>query len=150
FMTPACARTAGHFRQIPARPDICGWTRRYPQGHTDPQDIDRGDLAVALCPHIPCSASVTRPEWMPTLCGDSEGTARRDSAIIDRRTRHLRHHGPMGAEVEQQKFSGADRVRFRSQVSRGTEAIARMLSDGLFTDHGNPPEPLLGMEVELN
>lgn len=25
-----------------------------------------------------------------------------------------------------------------------------MLSDGLFTDHGQPPEPLLGMEVELN
>lgn len=25
-----------------------------------------------------------------------------------------------------------------------------MLADGLFTDQGNPPEPLLGMEVELN
>ncbi len=25
-----------------------------------------------------------------------------------------------------------------------------MLADGLFTDHGAPPEPLLGMEVELN
>ncbi|EGD53875.1 glutamate-cysteine ligase family protein [Gordonia neofelifaecis] len=56
----------------------------------------------------------------------------------------------MGAEVSHQKFSGADRVRFRSQVSRGTEAIARMLADGVFTDHGRPPEPLLGMEVELN
>ncbi|KXT58875.1 glutamate--cysteine ligase [Gordonia sp. PS3] len=56
----------------------------------------------------------------------------------------------MGAEVSHQKFSGADRVRFRAQVSRGTEAIARMLTDGLFTDHGRPPEPLLGMEVELN
>ncbi|MCF8603093.1 glutamate-cysteine ligase family protein [Gordonia sp. HY442] len=56
----------------------------------------------------------------------------------------------MGAEVSRQKFSGSDRVRFRSQVSRGTEAIARMLADGLFTDHGQAPEPLLGMEVELN
>ncbi|WP_132993076.1 glutamate-cysteine ligase family protein [Gordonia zhaorongruii] len=56
----------------------------------------------------------------------------------------------MGAEVSQQKFNGADRVRFRERVSRGTDAIARMLSDGLFTDHGRPPEPLLGMEVELN
>ncbi|WP_341258020.1 glutamate--cysteine ligase [Gordonia malaquae] len=56
----------------------------------------------------------------------------------------------MGAEVDHQKFSGADRVRFRSQVSKGTDAIARMLADGLFTDHGRPPEPLLGMEVELN
>ncbi|WP_026919653.1 glutamate--cysteine ligase [Gordonia shandongensis] len=56
----------------------------------------------------------------------------------------------MGAEVSSQQFTGADRVRFRSQVSRGTQAIARMLADGLFTDHGRPPEPLLGMEVELN
>ena len=56
----------------------------------------------------------------------------------------------MGTDVPDQKFTGADRVRFRRQVSRGTEAIARMLSEGLFTDHGAPPEPLLGMEVELN
>ncbi|AFA75087.1 hypothetical protein GPOL_c40800 [Gordonia polyisoprenivorans VH2] len=56
----------------------------------------------------------------------------------------------MGTDVSTQQFSGADRVRFRKQVSRGTEAIARMLADGLFTDHGAPPEPLLGMEVELN
>ncbi|MBM7367867.1 glutamate-cysteine ligase family protein [Gordonia hydrophobica] len=56
----------------------------------------------------------------------------------------------MGTDVSQQQFSGDDRVRFRSQVSRGTEAIARMLAEGLFTDHGRPPEPLLGMEVELN
>ncbi|MEP9392799.1 glutamate--cysteine ligase [Gordonia sp. VNK1] len=56
----------------------------------------------------------------------------------------------MGTDVTAQHFTGADRVRFRRQVSRGTEAIARMLSDGLFTDHGQPPEPLLGMEVELN
>lgn len=56
----------------------------------------------------------------------------------------------MGTEVNHQQFSGDDRVRFRSQVSRGTEAIARMLTDGLFTDQGEPPEPLLGMEVELN
>ncbi|MFT4088375.1 MAG: glutamate--cysteine ligase [Gordonia sp. (in: high G+C Gram-positive bacteria)] len=56
----------------------------------------------------------------------------------------------MGTDVDAQKFTGADRVRFRSQVSRGTEAIARMLAEGLFTDQGRPPEPLLGMEVELN
>ncbi|NLG47177.1 glutamate-cysteine ligase family protein [Gordonia sp. (in: high G+C Gram-positive bacteria)] len=56
----------------------------------------------------------------------------------------------MGTEVNHQQFSGDDRVRFRSQVSRGTEAIARMLTDGLFTDQGKPPDPLLGMEVELN
>ena len=47
-------------------------------------------------------------------------------------------------------FTGDDRVRFRTQVGRGTDAIARMLSEGLFTDQGRPPEPLLGMEVELN
>lgn len=57
---------------------------------------------------------------------------------------------PMGTDVAKREFSGEDRVRFRRQVGRGTEAIARMLSDGLFTDHGRPPEPLLGMEVELN
>ena len=57
---------------------------------------------------------------------------------------------PMGQDVDRQEFSSADRVRFRAQVSRGTEAIARMLAEGLFTDHGEPPKPLLGMEVELN
>ena len=56
----------------------------------------------------------------------------------------------MGAEVDKQEFTGEDRVRFRRQVKRGTDAIARMLADGLFTDHGRPPKPLLGMEVELN
>ena len=56
----------------------------------------------------------------------------------------------MGDDVSRQQFTGADRVRFRAQVARGTEAIARMLVEGLFTDHGRPPEPLLGMEVELN
>lgn len=56
----------------------------------------------------------------------------------------------MGTDVTSQQFTGADRVRFRQRVSRGTEAIARMLADGLFTDHGRPPEPPLGMEVELN
>lgn len=56
----------------------------------------------------------------------------------------------MGAEVSKQQFTGEDRVRFRRQVGRGTEAIARMLADGLFTDQGRPPKPLLGMEVELN
>ncbi|GAC57973.1 hypothetical protein GOHSU_28_00280 [Gordonia hirsuta DSM 44140 = NBRC 16056] len=56
----------------------------------------------------------------------------------------------MGEDVSRQKFTGDDRVRFREQVSRGTEAIARMLAEGLFTDQGRKPEPLLGMEVELN
>ncbi|MGC4935379.1 glutamate--cysteine ligase [Gordonia sp. DT30] len=56
----------------------------------------------------------------------------------------------MGTDVSAQQFTGADRMRFRTQVGRGTEAIARMLAEGLFTDHGRPPEPLLGMEVELN
>ena len=52
--------------------------------------------------------------------------------------------------MSKQQFTGEDRVRFRRQVGRGTEAIARMLADGLFTDQGRPPKPLLGMEVELN
>lgn len=56
----------------------------------------------------------------------------------------------MGKDVGRQEFTGADRVRFRAQVSRGTEAIARMLAEGVFTDQGRPPQPLLGMEVELN
>lgn len=56
----------------------------------------------------------------------------------------------MGRDVSERKFTGDDRVRFRKQVRRGTEAIARMLADGLFTDQGRPPVPLLGMEVELN
>ncbi|MFW0785552.1 glutamate--cysteine ligase [Gordonia sp. CPCC 206044] len=56
----------------------------------------------------------------------------------------------MGTEVSEHEFTGEDRVRFRRQVGRATDAIARMLADGLFTDHGRPPEPLLGMEVELN
>ncbi|MFM9377631.1 glutamate--cysteine ligase [Gordonia sp. VNK21] len=56
----------------------------------------------------------------------------------------------MGEDVRRQQFTGADRVRFRERLARGTEAIARMLADGLFTDQGRPPEPLLGMEVELN
>ena len=30
-------------------------------------------------------------------------------------------------------FTGDDRVRFRTQVARGTDAIARMLREGLFT-----------------
>ena len=68
------------------------------------------------------------------------GTRAPGSGTIDR----------MGTDVPDQKFTGADRVRFRRQVSRGTEAIARMLAEGVFTDHGAPPEPLLGMEVELN
>ena len=56
----------------------------------------------------------------------------------------------MGTDVSARGFTGDDRVRFRTQVGRGTDAIARMLSEGLFTDQGRPPEPLLGMEVELN
>jgi gamma-glutamyl:cysteine ligase YbdK (ATP-grasp superfamily) len=56
----------------------------------------------------------------------------------------------MGTDVSTREFSREDRRRFREQVGRCTEAVARMLSDGLFTDQGNPPEPLLGMEVELN
>lgn len=56
----------------------------------------------------------------------------------------------MGTDVSTREFSRADRRRFREQVGRCTEAVARMLADGLFTDQGNPPEPLLGMEVELN
>lgn len=56
----------------------------------------------------------------------------------------------MGTEVGNRDFSREDRRRFRQQVGRCTEAVARMLADGLFTDQGNPPEPLLGMEVELN
>lgn len=56
----------------------------------------------------------------------------------------------MGADVDAREFTREDRMRFRRQVQRGTEAIARMLHEGLFTDDGAEPEPLLGMEVELN
>ena len=56
----------------------------------------------------------------------------------------------MGTDVSARTFTGDDRVRFRTQVGRGTDAIARMLAEGLFTDQGRAPEPLLGMEVELN
>lgn len=56
----------------------------------------------------------------------------------------------MGTDVNTQEFSREDRRLFREQVGRCTEAVARMLADGLFTDQGNPPQPLLGMEVELN
>ena len=56
----------------------------------------------------------------------------------------------MGAEVSTREFTREDRRRFREQVGRGTDAIARMLADGLFTDAGRQVEPLLGMEVELN
>ncbi|GAB2666047.1 glutamate-cysteine ligase family protein [Gordonia jinhuaensis] len=56
----------------------------------------------------------------------------------------------MGTDVSSREFTREDRRRFREQVGKGTEAIARMLNRELFTDHGAPPEPLLGMEVELN
>ncbi len=56
----------------------------------------------------------------------------------------------MGAEVDAREFTREDRMRFRTKVQRGTEAVARMLAEGLFTDEGKTPEPLLGMEVELN
>ena len=56
----------------------------------------------------------------------------------------------MGTDVNTQEFSREDRRLFREQVGRCTEAVARMLANGLFTDQGNPPQPLLGMEVELN
>lgn len=60
----------------------------------------------------------------------------------------------MGAEVSKREFTREDRRRFREQVGRDTEAIARMLAEGLFSDTdaaaGSPPAPLLGMEVELN
>lgn len=72
------------------------------------------------------------------------------SAEPGRVERSMLHDGVMGMDVAKRTFTGDDRVQFRRQVSRGTEAIARMLAEGLFTDHGRPPEPLLGMEVELN
>ncbi|MDF0528407.1 glutamate-cysteine ligase family protein [Tsukamurella sp. 8F] len=56
----------------------------------------------------------------------------------------------MGAEVTGTTFTREDRTRFRDRVLRGTEAIDRMLADGLFTDRSTQPDPLLGMEVELN
>ncbi|SIS17321.1 glutamate--cysteine ligase [Williamsia sterculiae] len=56
----------------------------------------------------------------------------------------------MGTDVSSREFTRDDRTRFRAQVHRGTDAIARMLAENMFTDHGRPPEPLLGMEVELN
>ncbi|WP_299574752.1 glutamate--cysteine ligase [uncultured Williamsia sp.] len=56
----------------------------------------------------------------------------------------------MGAEVSRREFTREDRRRFRTQVTRGTEAIARMLADGAFVDTDGAPAPLLGMEIELN
>ncbi len=52
----------------------------------------------------------------------------------------------MGAEVERQVFSRADRTAFREKVRRNLDVFARMLGEARF----DTDDPMTGMEVELN
>src|SRR6187549_1907854 len=52
----------------------------------------------------------------------------------------------MGAEVEAQEFSRADRTRYREKVRRCLDVFARMLRDAVF----DTDDPMTGLEVELN
>jgi len=52
----------------------------------------------------------------------------------------------MGAEVEAQEFSRADRTRYREKVHRCLDVFERMLSENLF----HTDDPMTGLEVELN
>ncbi|MFT3660071.1 MAG: hypothetical protein QM809_01370 [Gordonia sp. (in: high G+C Gram-positive bacteria)] len=56
----------------------------------------------------------------------------------------------IGEDVDRQHFHRGRPVRFRSQVARGTEAVSRILTEDRSTDQSRPPEPLRGMEVELD
>src|SRR6201994_388540 len=52
----------------------------------------------------------------------------------------------MGAEVEAQEFSRADRTRHREKVRRYLDVFARMLREARF----DTDDPMTGLEVELN
>jgi gamma-glutamyl:cysteine ligase YbdK (ATP-grasp superfamily) len=52
----------------------------------------------------------------------------------------------MGAEVEAQEFSRADRTRYREKVRRCLDVFARMLREARF----DTDDPMTGLEVELN
>ncbi len=52
----------------------------------------------------------------------------------------------MGAEVDVQEFSRADRTRHREKVRRCLDVFARMLRDSVF----DTDDPMIGLEVELN
>ena len=52
----------------------------------------------------------------------------------------------MGAEVDAQEFTRADRTRHREKVRRCLDVFARMLRDSVF----DTDDPMVGMEVELN
>lgn len=52
----------------------------------------------------------------------------------------------MGAEVEEQRFTGADVARHRERLRAGLEALTRMIQD----DALEPDRPMAGLELELN
>ncbi len=52
----------------------------------------------------------------------------------------------MGAEVEEQTFTRADRGRYRQKVKQCLDVFARMLAESRF----DTDDPMTGMEVELN
>lgn len=52
----------------------------------------------------------------------------------------------MGAEVEAQEFSRADRTKYREKVRRCLDVFARMLREARF----DTDDPMTGLEVELN
>ena len=52
----------------------------------------------------------------------------------------------MGAEVDAQEFTRADRTRHREKVRRCLDVFARMLKGSVF----DTDDPMVGMEVELN
>src|ERR1700759_3957836 len=52
----------------------------------------------------------------------------------------------MGAEVEAQEFTRADRTRYREKVRRCLDVFARMLREAAF----DTDDPMTGLEVELN
>ncbi len=52
----------------------------------------------------------------------------------------------MGAEVEAQEFSRADRTRYREKVRRCLDVFARMLREAAF----DTDDPMTGLEIELN
>ncbi|GAA0984127.1 Glutamate--cysteine ligase [Nocardioides aquaticus] len=52
----------------------------------------------------------------------------------------------MGAEVDAQEFTRADRTRHREKVRRCLDVFARMLRDSVF----DTDDPMVGLEVELN
>lgn len=56
----------------------------------------------------------------------------------------------MGTEVSVRTFTREDRRLFRKKVQACVDAVERMLHEGLFVDASEPPQPLLGMEIEFN